>query len=196
MPSTRFLTAATSLLAVAAATATLATSAVASAAISANSATTAPAARIAPAARTGSYNNWFRAQRAAHFRLLRPRTTYGLRMNGGIIVDRCLVRGHLRSKVVDVQYGSFTRHAVGLEQNNAGVNCTISAGGAYLGKYRVDGVKGVLRGYCGRGTPYSCRSRKIELWLSWRKRHNFYIASSFNESRGRLLHFARTLRRV
>lgn len=193
MPSTRFLTAATSLLAVAAATATLATSAVA---LAATSAATTPATSTSPAVSTGAYSNWFLAQRAARFRLLRPSTTYGLRMNGRILVGRCLVSGHLRSTVVDVQYGSFTRHAVGLEQNNAGVNCTISAGGAYLGSYRVAGVRAALHGYCGRGTPYSCRSIKIELWLSWRKGHNFYIASSFNEPRGRLLHFARTLRRV
>lgn len=193
MPSTRFLTTAASLVTAAAATVTLTTGAVASAATSTAGA---PAARIAPAASTGSYTNWFRAQRAAGFGLVRPRTTYGLRMNGRILVDRCMVSGHFRSKVVDVQYGSFTRHAVGLEQNNAGVNCTISAGGAYLGTYRVAGVKAVLRGYCGHGTPYSCRSVRIELWLSWRKGRNFYIASSFNEPRARLLYFARTLRRV
>ena len=190
MLSTRFRTVGLSLLAVAAATATLATSAAASATTATTSAT------ATNAVMAGSYGSWSAAQHAARFRLLRPRTTFGLRMNGHVIVDRCLVSGHLKDRVVDAQYGSFTKHALGLEQDNAGVACTIGSGGAYLGKYKVAGATAGLHGYCGKGTPYSCKSVRIELWLTWKKNGKYYVASSFNESRKRLLFFARTLRRV
>lgn len=152
---------------------------------------------LASASRTtgiGEYKSWSTAQRAAGFELKKPRTTYGLAMNGRIVVDKCVISGHLRSKVVDAQYGSFTRHQLGLEQDNAGIACTAGSPGPALGSYKVEGVTAHLRGYCGSGTIYSCKSTEIELMLSWKKGARYYIASSYNESRSKLVHFARSLR--
>ena len=150
----------------------------------------------AKAASFGQYTSWTNAQRAAGFKLMYPRTTYGLARLGKIGVGPCLVSGKLKDKVVDVQYGSFTKHAIGLEQDNAGVACTVGTGGSSLGTYKVDGVKAYLHGYCGNGTGFSCASTKIELWLNWRKGKIFYTASSYNESRPRLVSIARTLKKA
>jgi len=181
MPSSRFIKTSLALLAAVAASVMIVTPAFA-----------APAR----AASFGQYTTWQKAQRAAGFRLLYPRSTYGLKRNGKIDVGPCLVTGKLRDKVVDAQYGSFTKHAVGLEQDNAGTACSDFSGGAYLGKYKVAGVTATLRGYCGNDTPYSCSSTKIELWLTWRKGRYDYIASSYNESRARLVSMARALRKA
>jgi hypothetical protein len=145
----------------------------------------------------GSYSSWARAQHAAGFRLMRPSTTYGLKMNGKIIVDQCVVSSKLGDRVVDVQYGSLLKHALGLEQDNAGVSCTAGSSGTYLGSYKINGAAARLYGECGSVAPqYSCSSAKIALWLSWRSGRYYYIASSFNESRARLVRFARSLRRI
>lgn len=179
MPSSRIIVAGLSLVTAVAASAMLVTPALAS-----------------PARTTGigQYKSWSSAQHAAGFSLKKPRTTYGLKMNGRIVVDKCLVIGHFRSKVVDAQYGSFSKHQLGLEQDNAGISCTVGPVGPPLGSYRIDGVTARLHGYCGTGTGHSCKSQRIELLLTWKKGTHYYIASSYNEPRSHLVHFARTLR--
>ncbi len=181
MPSSRIIVAGLSLVTTLAASAMLVTPALASAARTTS---------------TGQYKSWSSAQRAAGFTLKKPRTTYGLKMNGRIVVDKCVVTGHFTRKVVDAQYGSFSKHQLGLEQDNAGVACTVGPVGPLLGSYRVDGVTARLRGYCGTGTGYSCKSQRIELMLSWKKGGHYYIATSFNEPRSHLVRFARTLKKV
>jgi hypothetical protein len=153
-------------------------------------------ASSATAASFGQYTTWKSAQHAAGFQLKYPRSTYGLTRNGKIGVGPCLVSGKLKDKVVDVQYGSFTKHAIGLEQDNAGVACTVGSGGSSLGSYKVGGATAYLHGYCGNGTGYSCASSKIELWLNWRKGRDYYVVSSFNESRSRLVSVARNLKKA
>ena len=153
-------------------------------------------ASAATASSFGQYSSWSKAQHAAHFTLKHPSTTFGLKRNGKIIVSQCVISGKLKDKVVDAQYGSFTKHAVGLEQDNAGVPCSVAPTSASLGSYKVEGVTAHLHGFCGSETPYSCSSTKIELWLSWKRGGHCYTASSFNESRSRLVHFARTLKKV
>jgi hypothetical protein len=156
-----------------------------------------PALASASVTGLGGYSSWARAQNAAGFRLMQPGNTYGLRMNGKIIVDQCIISSRLSDRVVDVQYGSLLKHALGLEQDNAGVQCTSGSSGTYLGSYKVNGATARLYGECGSVAPqYSCSSAKIELWLSWRSGRYYYIASSFNESRSSLVRFARSLRRI
>lgn len=58
----------------------------------------------------------------------------------------------------------------------------------------MHGLRARLWGFCDfLGAP-ACTSSKIEMWLTWRHNADFYVASSFNESRRRLLHFASTLK--
>ena len=187
MPSSRILTTALSLVAVIGTSAALITPALAS------SARTAPAA-VTAVSGTGSYSSWWRAQKAAKFTLKKPTITYGLNRTGKIIVDQCIVTGHLKDKVVDASYGNLAKKAFSLEQDNASGPCAAGNQGSYLGKYTVKGTTARLYGFCGTNTPFSCSSTNIELWLIWQKGKYYYTAASHDELRKRLVHFARTLK--
>lgn len=179
MLSSRFMKAGLSLIAAAAASAMIATPA------------------FAAATGTGVYSSWSKAQHAAGFGLRHPATTYGLKMDGKILVDQCVVTGHLTDKVVVAAYGKLTNKSLGLEQDNAGVPCGNGEEGTSLGRYKIGSVRGHLYGECGAVAPqYSCASTKIALWISWKKGKKYYVASSFDETRARLVHFARTLKKV
>jgi hypothetical protein len=181
MPSLRFLKASLSLVAAFAASAALVTSAMAS---------------VTRLAGTGEFSSWSKAQHAAGFTLKRPGTTYGLKMQGAILVDQCLASGKGKDKIVAVEYGSLTAHMVGLTQDNASGPCG-DTDGTSLGSYKIDGTAAHLYGECGAVAPqYSCSSTKIELWLIWSKGRDYYVASSFDESRSRLVRFARDLMNV
>jgi hypothetical protein len=157
-----------------------------------------PAAAAKPAVTAvsgvGEYTTWYKAMKAAKFTLKYPTATYGLKRTGKIIVDQCIVTGHLTDRVVDASYGNLVKKSFTIEEDNASGPCGNGEEGSYLGKYEVDGVAAYLYGFCGADTPYSCSSTDIELWLTWKHGADYYIAGAHDESRARLVHFAKALK--
>jgi hypothetical protein len=167
------------------------------AAIAVSAAVAAPAiAATGTPSGVGSYKTWAEAQRAAGFQLYKPTTSYGLPNVGHVIVSICELPGKTSKHVVTVSYGNFNSHALELSQNNAGGACGNGDEGTYLGSYRINGIRAQLWGFCGFNGAPSCKSTKIEIWLTWKHRSDYYVASSYNESRSRLVHFAATLKAV
>jgi hypothetical protein len=146
---------------------------------------------------TGTFKTWGQAQHAAGFSLVKPGTTYGLKNVGHITVGICEVPGKLSKRVVSASYGSFGSHSFALVQDNAGRLCGGGGyAGTYLGSYKIHGIKAKLYGFCNvLGGPL-CTNPKVELWLTWSHKASYYIASSFNESRKRLVTFATDLKKV
>jgi hypothetical protein len=144
--------------------------------------------------RTGLFATWRGAQTAAGFPLLRPTKTYGLARASDIIVARCEISKKKAGKrLVIGEYGLTPAANLTISQNNSNGQCTRTRKGKFLGRYHVDGVTGGLTGDCGsKGLP-SCLSKKIFLFLAWRKGGIYYQASSYGESRGVLVSFARAL---
>jgi hypothetical protein len=149
------------------------------------------------AARTGLFATWHGAQAAAGFPLLRPTRTFGLARASKVIVARCEISKKKAAKRdVTGEYGLTPAANLTISQNNSNGQCTRTSKGKFLGKYHVDGVTAKLTADCGsKGLP-SCRSKKIFLFLAWRKGGVYYQASSYGESRGVLVSFARGLVRV
>jgi hypothetical protein len=167
------------------------------AAIAVSAAVAAPAlATPGTLAGAGTYTSWPKAQAAAGFVLYRPTQTYGLRNIGHIIISACEVAGGAHKRIVSVGYGTFATKSLALTQDNASGACGSGYPGTALGSYRIHGVKAKLWGYCGFNDLPSCTSMKIELWLTWQRKADYYVASSYNEARSRLLHFASTLKKV
>jgi hypothetical protein len=144
----------------------------------------------------GTYKTWAKAQRAAGFHLYKPTVSYGLRNVGHIIVSICEAQGKTSKHVVSASYGNFNTHSLALSENNSGGPCGNGDEGTYLGTYRVHGIKARMYGYCDMPGAPSCSSTKIELWLTWKHKSVYFVASSYNESRKRLVHFASTLKAV
>ena len=142
----------------------------------------------------GAYKTWAEAQRAAGFQLYKPTVSYGLRNVGHVIVTICENPGKTSKHVVTASYGNFNSHSLALSENNSGGACGTGNQGNYLGSYRIHGIKAQLWGFCGFPGAPSCSSTKIEIWLTWADKGIYYVASSYNESRTRLLHFASTLK--
>jgi hypothetical protein len=166
-------------------------------AIAASGAIAAPAlAATSAQAGTGTYKTWAQAQHAAGFALLKPGVTYGLPNVGHVVVGVCEAPGKLKKRVVSVNYGSFATHSLALDQDNANGPCVGGYTGTSLGTYKVHGIRAQLYGYCNTFGAPPCSSTKIELWLTWKKKADYYIASSFNESRSRLEHFASDLKKA
>jgi hypothetical protein len=152
-----------------------------------------PVKRVALAA-TGTYKTWPAAQRAAGFGLYRPTATYGLRDAGHIIVSVCEGTGKTSRHVVSASYGTFNTKTLGLSQNNSGGACGNANEGSYITAYRIHGVKAQLYGYCNLTGAPSCSTTKVELWLVWKHDGVYYVASSFDMARTRLVHFAAMLK--
>jgi hypothetical protein len=157
-------------------------------------------ARTAPSktvpASTGSFLTWRAAQHAAGFALRRPSKTYGLTRTGGILVERCPAAGERRKRDVIATYGSFQHRLLGIQQNNSGATCVTLTGIHRLHTYHVDGVTAHLWGRCHvSGTP-SCKTRKMWLFLSWRRHGIFYLVTSHNVRRVTIVGFARSLAKV
>jgi hypothetical protein len=163
------------------------------AAIAVSAAVAAPAlAAPGQAAGTGTFKTWPKAQQEAGFSLLKPGTTYGLRNVGHVVVSACEISQ--KKRTVSAYYGSIMHASLSLTQNNAGRNCAIgSFPGTFLGTYRIHGVKASMFGYCGTGVEPACSSSDIAMWLSWKVKGDYYTASSHDETRARLAHFAATL---
>jgi len=167
------------------------------AAIAVSAAVAAPATAAAGAAlSSGTFTTWQKAQAAAGFVLYRPTSTYGLRNVGHIIVSACEVAGGANKRIVSIGYGTFNTKSLALTQDDANGPCGNGYAGTSLGTYRIHGIKAQLWGYCGFDNLPSCSSTKIELWLMWQHKADYYTASSYNEARSRLLHFASTLRQA
>jgi hypothetical protein len=165
----------------------------AAAAMAVSAAVAAPAlAAPGDPAGTGMFATWPKAQQEAGFSLLKPGTTYGLRNIGHIVVSAC--ESSQKKRTVSAYYGSIMHASLSLTQNNAGHTCALgSFQGTFLGTYRIHGIKASMFGFCGSGLEPACTSTDIELWLNWKAKGNYYTASSHDESRARLVHFAATL---
>jgi hypothetical protein len=145
-------------------------------------------------ASTGTYKTWPQAQAAAGFGLYRPTATYGLKDAGHIIVSVCEGTKKTSRHVVSASYGSFKSKSLGLSQNNSGAACGNADQGTYITSYRIHGIKAMMYGYCGLTGAPACSTTKIELWLTWKHAGVYYVASSFNMARTRLVHFAAMLK--
>ena len=145
---------------------------------------------------SGTFTTWQKAEAEAGFVLYRPTATYGLRNAGHIIISACEVAGGADKRIVSVGYGTFATKSLTLTQDDASGPCGTGYPATSLGSYRIHGIKAQLWGYCGFNDLPSCTSTKIELWLSWQHKADYYVASSYNEARSRLLHFASTLKKV
>lgn len=150
--------------------------------------------------RLGTFRSWPAAQQAAGFRLLRPTRTFGLRINGKITVTRCLTRKLIKkkkgAKLVFANFDPTPSAALEISQNNSGGPCRSVGEVRRLGAFKVDGVTATLLGECGRKPFNACSSRRIWLFLSWRRRGVYYMASSYDELARTILAFARDLKPV
>ena len=142
-------------------------------------------ASVARPASVGTFHSWRAAQRAAGFGLIRPGNTYGLRRNGLISVVPCQASGSFLSGP-----------ELSLRQDNASTPCGNFGAARVLGHYRVQGRRATLYGVCGKHLGPPCSSRRITMYLTWRKHGNYYEASSHNERRHTIVGFARSLHRV
>lgn len=158
-------------------------------------ATTALAAQAKPSG-FGLFSSWKAAQSAAGFKLIRPTRTFGHVRNGKIAVVRCEPKHKSRAHVVVANYGLTQFSTLGLSQNNSGGACSSTGKVTSLGKVKVDGTTAQLTGKCGMPGLRSCKSRKIFLFLTWRRHGVYYLASSFGEPSSTLVGFARGLRPV
>lgn len=154
-------------------------------------------ASVARPASVGAFGSWRAAQRAAGFGLIRPGNTYGLRRNGLISVVRCQASGQMSKRDVFASYGSFlSGPELSIRQDNASTPCGNFGEARVLGHYRVHGRRATLFGVCGKHLGPPCSSRKITMYLTWRKHGNYYEASSHDERRTTIVGFARSLHRV
>jgi hypothetical protein len=164
-------------------------------AVIAVSAAAAPAvASPGTTAGTGIFKSWTKAQQEAQFKLMKPGTTYGLHNVGYILVTSCLADP--RKRDVLASYGSILHKSLALEQDNAGTPCHSGYPGTALGTYTIHRQKAHLFGYCGFGAAPKCSSTDIELWLTWKVKGDYYVASAHDESRKDLVHFADVLKKV
>jgi hypothetical protein len=165
------------------------------AAIAVSAAVAAPAIAVpSTSAGTGTFKTWSKAQAEAGFKLYKPTDVYGLPNVGHVVVTICEATNLTRKRVVSVSYGNYNSHNLALQQNNAGQACANGDEGTFLATERIHGIKAQLWGFCGFNGAPACTASRIELWLTWKQHGNYYVASSFNESRARLLHFAATLK--
>ena len=165
------------------------------AAIAVSAAVAAPAiATPGLASGVGTYKTWAQAQKAAKFKLYKPTVTYSLPNVGHVIVSVCEVSGETSKRVVTVSYGNYNTHNLGLSENNSGRACGDANEGTFLGNYKIHGIKAQMWGFCDMLGAPSCSNAKIERWLTWKSKGVYYVASSFNESRARLVNFASKLK--
>lgn len=151
---------------------------------------------IRPAAPAGSYSTWRAARRAAGFRLKAPTRTYRLARTHPILVGKCQASGRLSKRDVYAEWGGAHMRYLALDQNNSGGPCSNFGAARFLGRYRVQGHRARMYGFCGsRGLP-SCHSRGVVLVLVWRSGKRYYVTYSSHEWRATLLGFARHLRFV
>ena len=144
---------------------------------------------------TARYHSWRRAQRAAGFRLKVPARTYGLARKNAILVGPCDAAGQRRKRDVYAEWGAGQTF-LALDQNNSGSACSNFGAARFLGRFRVQGHRARLYGFCGsRGLP-SCRAKAAVLVLTWRAGKRFYVVYSSHQWRATLLGFARHLRFV
>jgi hypothetical protein len=144
----------------------------------------------------GSFHSWHAAQRAAGFRLKRPTRLHGLTRSGLIVVMRCEVTGKLRKRNVFASYGKVQHRYLNISQNNSGGPCGNFGEAKKLRTYLIHGARATLFGVCGMKGEPSCHKRNIFLFLTWRRHHIFYVATSHDERRHVLVNFARSLRAV
>jgi hypothetical protein len=141
----------------------------------------------------GTFSTWAAAQKAAGFPLMKPTQTFGLLRDGQIIVLSCDSAGKHPKRYVNAVYGSLAKGLLGLGQNNSSRRCGRTRKATMLGRYQINGASATLVGFCGQRRQPSCRSRRIELSLTWRRRGISYQAVSYNEWRATIVGFARKL---
>ncbi len=142
---------------------------------------------------TARYHSWRRAQRGAGFRLKVPARTYGLTRKNSILVGPCDASGQRRKRDVYAEWGA--RQAfLALDQNNSGSACSNFGAARFLGRFRVQGHRARMYGFCGSHGLPSCRAKAAVLVLTWRAGKRFYVVYSSHQWRATLLGFARHLR--
>ena len=147
----------------------------------------------------GQFRSWKAAQKAAGFKLLRPTRTFGHVRNGDLIVTRCAAtvkKKKAAHRVVIANYGLTPSSTFALYQNNLGKPCSSIGKVTPLSKVKVDGTTAQLSGKCGMPGLKPCTSKKIFLFLTWTKKHIYYMATSFGQPRKTLIAFAAALRPV
>lgn len=147
----------------------------------------------------GQFGSWKAAQKAAGFKLLRPTRTYKHVRNGDLIVTRCAAtvkKKRSAHRVVIANYGLTPFSTLAIYQNNLGKPCSSIGKVTTLGKVKVDGTTAQLSGKCGMKGLRSCKSTKIFLFLTWTKKHIYYMATSYGEPAKILIGFATGLRPV
>jgi hypothetical protein len=147
----------------------------------------------------GQFANWKPAQKAAGFRLLMPTRTFKHVRNGDLIVTRCAAtvkKKKAAHRVVIANYGLTPFSTLALYQNNLGSPCSSIGKVTMLRKVKVNGTTAQLSGKCGMKGLRSCKSSKIFLFLTWTKKHIYYMATSFGEPSKTLIGFATGLRPV
>jgi hypothetical protein len=142
---------------------------------------------------TARYHSWRRAQRAAGFRLKVPARTYGLTRKNAILVGPCDAAGQRRKRDVYAEWGAGQAF-LAVDQNNSGGACSNFGAARFLGRFRVQGHRARMYGFCGSHGLPSCRSKAAVLVLTWRAGKRFYVVYSSHQWRATLLGFARHLR--
>jgi hypothetical protein len=142
---------------------------------------------------TARYHSWRRAQRAAGFRLKVPARTYGLTRKNAILVGPCDAAGQRRKRDVYAEWGAGQAF-LAVDQNNSGGACSNFGAARFLGRFRVQGHRARMYGFCGSHGLPSCRSKAAVLVLTWRAGKRFYVVYSSHQWRATLLGFARRLR--
>jgi hypothetical protein len=158
-------------------------------------ATATPASHGKPAA-TGSFKTWKAAQRAAGFRLHAPGKTFGLKRRHPILVGNCLAAGHRSKKDVYAEWDGAKKAFIAVDQTNAGSPCSNFGAAKFLGRWRVQGHRAKMYGFCGRRGLPSCTTKNITLVLAWKAGTHFYTMYSNNEWRRTLVAVARSLHRI
>ena len=156
------------------------------------------AAQAGPSA-LGQFANWKSAQKAAGFKLLRPARVFKHVRNGDLIVTRCAAtvkKKQAAHRVVIANYGLTPFSTLALYQNDLGAPCSSVGKVTNLKTVRINGTTAQLSGKCGMKGLRSCKSSKIFLFLTWTKKHIYYMATSFGEPSKTLIAFALGLRPV
>jgi hypothetical protein len=149
-------------------------------------------AHAAPAG-NGKFSTWAKAQKAAGFNLKRPTNVHGLTRTGKIQVATCEVTGSTTKRDVGATYGKLSTGLLSLDQNNSGHPCGDVGDAKLLATPRINGAKAQLFGACGMTGEPPCSSKRVFLFLIWKKGKISFVAQSHQETRAAIISFARSL---
>jgi hypothetical protein len=160
--------------------------------------TVAPAAQASGghAVAVRSYSSWRKAQRAAHFTLLRPTRTFGMHRSGRIVVEKCQFAPHVVRETAAVNYRGSADRQISILEAGYKTTCGNMGEARVLGHYRINGSRATLLGSCNLPDTPPCSHRKKELYLVWVRHGKNYQVSYFAFRRRSTVSFARAMRPV